>query len=1010
MSLKTKLTLLFVSVTLVSLVLFGAAVFSQAEKTLQAVRFAQLNNIADLKKDKIETFFNERKADLKSTQSFRNIKRNLPLLIRLQQQRNDPKYLQALNELDDQLKPFQTAYGYLDVMLTDRQGRIVYVTSDTHHGEYIGHLLPDSQVVAEEGKKDIYFSNVFLNKKQGNTFEMFGIVPLKDLHGKFIGEAVIEIDMGPIYKFIQDSTGLGKTGEALIARKEGNEVLFLSPLRHAPDAALKRMVNFRDKLARPAQKAVMGETGSGINDDYGGTEVLAAWRYVPSLRWGLVTKIDAVEAFAPVSRLKNVVILVGAFMVLIGAFAALLISRTITRPLLRLQKGAEAIAAGDLKHRVEIVSRDEIGRLSSSFNTMTEKLRGSYDSLEKESEAREKVGREMQRVASFLEETQAIAHVGGWEVDLEKNTLYWTEETYRIHETSPSEYTPTVETAIAFYAPESVPVISAAVRDAIELGKEFHLELQLVTAKGRLIWVEAVGKAILRDGRTIKVLGAFQDITERKRAEALRQSNAYNRSLLEASLDPLVTIAPDGKITDVNTATENVTGRNREELIGTDFSDYFTDPDKARAGYQRVFREGSVMDYALEIRRRDGHHTPVLYNAAVYRNESGSVVGVFAAARDITDRKRAEDAVRRANAYNRSLLEASLDPLVTIAPDGKITDVNTATENVTGRNREELIGTDFADYFTDPDKARAGYERVFREGSVMDYALEIRHGDGHLTPVLYNAAVYRDDSGTVIGVFAAARDVTERKKAEEEIIKLNRGLEARVVERTAELENSNKELEAFAYSVSHDLRTPLRSIEGFSLALLEDYADRLDDTGKGYLDRVRNATVRMGQLIDDLLKLSRVTRSEMKRERVELGGIVKGIAERLTQNAPERKAQFIIDESLTAYGDEHLLTVALDNLLSNAWKFSEKASPSVIEFGVARQDGNSTYFVRDNGAGFDMAYAGKLFSPFQRLHKIEEFPGTGIGLATVRRIINRHGGKVWIESEVNKGTTVYFTL
>jgi PAS domain S-box-containing protein len=1009
MLLKTKLTLLFVAVTLISLTLFGAVVFSQAQKTLETVRFAQLNNIADLKKDKIETFFNERKADLKSTQSFRNIKRNLPLLISLRRKHNNPKYLQAMKELDDQLKPFQTAYGYLNVMLTDRQSNVVYVTNARHQAEYMNRLLQDRRI-AEQGKYDIYFSDVFLNKKLGGTFEMFGIAPLKDLHGNFIGKAVIEIDMGPIYKFIQDTTGLGKTGEALIARKEGNEVLFLSPLRRAPDAALKRMVNFRNALARPAQKAVVGETGSGISDDYGGTEVLAAWRYIPSLRWGLVTKIDAVEAFAPVSRLKTIVIFAGAFMVLIGVIAALLISKTIASPLLRLQKGAEAIAAGDLKHRVEIVTHDEIGRLSNSFNIMTEKLSVSYDSLEKEIEAREKVGKEMQRVASFLEQTQSIAHVGGWEVDLEKNTLYWTEETYRIHETSPSEYTPTVETAIAFYATESVPVITAAVRDAMERGKEFHLELQLVTAKGRLIWVEAVGKAILRDGRTIKVLGAFQDITERKRAEALRQSNAYNRSLLEASLDPLVTIDANGKITDVNAATEHVTGRTRDDLVGTDFSDYFTKPEKARTGYQRVFREGSVKDYPLEIRHKNGGHTPVLYNATVYRDESGNVVGVFAAARDITDRKLAEDALRRANAYNRSLLEASLDPLVTIAPDGKITDVNTAAENITGYPRAELIGTDFSDYFTDPDRARAGYQRAFREGSVRDYELEIKCQHQKTTPVLYNAAVYRDESGNAVGVFAAARDITELKRAEEEIRKLNRDLEIRVSERTAELENSNKELEAFAYSVSHDLRTPLRSIEGFSLALLDDYAGRLDDTGKGYLNRVRNATIRMGQLIDDLLKLSRVTRSEMNRERVELSDIVKSIAERLTQNNPDRKAQFIITDSLTAYGDERLLTVVLDNLLSNAWKFSEKTSPSVIEFGVTRKDGNSTYFVRDNGAGFDMAYAGKLFSPFQRLHKIEEFPGTGIGLATVRRIINRHGGKVWIESEVDKGTTVYFTL
>jgi light-regulated signal transduction histidine kinase (bacteriophytochrome) len=231
-----------------------------------------------------------------------------------------------------------------------------------------------------------------------------------------------------------------------------------------------------------------------------------------------------------------------------------------------------------------------------------------------------------------------------------------------------------------------------------------------------------------------------------------------------------------------------------------------------------------------------------------------------------------------------------------------------------------------------------------------------------------------------------------------------------VLERTAELENSNKELEAFAYSVSHDLRSPLRSIEGFSLALLEDYADRLDDAGKGYLDRVRNATLRMGHLIDDILKLSRITRSEMNREHVDLSVIGKDVAGRLAESHPERSAEIIIADGITAFGDEHLLTIALENLFSNAWKFSEKAARSVIEFGVTQRDNDEVFYVKDNGVGFDMAYAGKLFNPFQRLHRIEEFAGTGIGLATVKRIINRHGGRVWIESEVNKGTTVYFTL
>ena len=284
-------------------------------------------------------------------------------------------------------------------------------------------------------------------------------------------------------------------------------------------------------------------------------------------------------------------------------------------------------------------------------------------------------------------------------------------------------------------------------------------------------------------------------VVERKKAEeALRLSNIYNRSLIEASLDPLVTIGRDGKITDVNGATEQVTGYSRNELIGTDFSDYFTEPEKARTGYQQVFTNGEVRDYPLEIQHKDGHITPVLYNASVYKDEAGEVIGVFAAARDITELKKAEEALRLSNLYNRSLIEASLDPLVTIGRDGKITDVNGATEQVTGYSRNELIGTDFSDYFTEPEKASAGYQQVFTDGEVWDYPLEIQHKDGHITPVLYNASVYRDENGEVIGVFAAARDITERKKAEEALKKAHDSLEEKVKERTAELEEAYKSL------------------------------------------------------------------------------------------------------------------------------------------------------------------------------------------------------------------------
>jgi diguanylate cyclase (GGDEF)-like protein/PAS domain S-box-containing protein len=302
---------------------------------------------------------------------------------------------------------------------------------------------------------------------------------------------------------------------------------------------------------------------------------------------------------------------------------------------------------------------------------------------------------------------------------------------------------------------------------AFKTGESLHCELKMQRADNSISHVLLESKSNEVDNKT-SLLIALTDFTERKRAEeATQTASQYSRSLIEASLDPLVTISAEGKITDVNTATEKVTGAHRTSLIGSDFANYFTDPEEARNGYEQVFSEGYVTDYPLAIRHVSGKITDVLYNASVYKDPEGNVLGVFAAARDVTERKRAEEATQAASQYSRSLIEASLDPLVTISAKGKITDVNTATEKVTGAHRTSLIGSDFANYFTDPEEARNGYEQVFSEGYVTDYPLAIRHVSGKITDVLYNASVYKDIEGNVLGVFAVARDVTERKRAEE---------------------------------------------------------------------------------------------------------------------------------------------------------------------------------------------------------------------------------------------------
>lgn len=265
-----------------------------------------------------------------------------------------------------------------------------------------------------------------------------------------------------------------------------------------------------------------------------------------------------------------------------------------------------------------------------------------------------------------------------------------------------------------------------------------------------------------------------------------------------------------------------------------------------------------------------------------------------------------------------------------------------------------------------------------------------------------------DEVGTLIDGFNAM--LTEIQRRDAELLEAQALLERRVAERTAQLEAANKELESFSYSVSHDLRTPLRGIDGFGQILLEDYSSKLDDQGKEYLQRLRAASQRMAQIIDDLLKLARVSRSELNLEEVDLGALAQDVAEKIRAQYPERNVHLDIATGLIARVDVRLLRIALENLLGNAWKFTGRQDQARIEFGATEQNGKPTFFVRDNGAGFDMTYVNKLFGAFQRLHDIKEFPGTGIGLATVQRVVQKHGGRIWAEAAVNGGATFYFTL
>jgi PAS domain S-box-containing protein len=380
------------------------------------------------------------------------------------------------------------------------------------------------------------------------------------------------------------------------------------------------------------------------------------------------------------------------------------------------------------------------------------------------------------------------------------------------------------------------------------------------------------------------------------------------------------------------------------------------------------------------------------------------LVSAFAIQREMRNRSAAQEALKQSEERFRSMVSGVKDyAILMLDPEGKIVSWNAGAERIKGYRAEEILGQHFSRFYL-PDDVTAGkpareLEAAKKDGRVEDEGWRVRK-DG--TTFWADAVItaLRDERGNLRGFGKVTRDLTERRKAEEELRLRN-----------AQLENANKELESFSYSVSHDLRAPLRAIDGFSMALLEDCGASLDQNGQKHLERVRSATTKMGLLIDDMLNLARIARSQMVHDQVNLSTLAQEVVEDLRTGTPDRKVSVSITPNLVVSGDRNLLRIALHNLLGNAWKFTSSRADAHIEFGHAIDGGGqAAFFVKDNGAGFDMKYADKLFGVFQRLHSDAEYSGTGVGLATVHRIIGRHGGRVWAKAVPGEGATFYFVL
>lgn len=648
-------------------------------------------------------------------------------------------------------------YNFLNLQVIDAQdGQIIISTEPDDVGKF-----REDQPFFIEGKKSQFTQNPYYDLSLKRPI-MTASAPISSTEGKLIAVLAGQVDLDELNNIILRRTGLHQSDDVFLVNSAH---FFITQPRLIPDPAVLIRGIYTE-----AVNACLNQTNGEIDTiDYRGIPAIIVYRWLPTQQLCLITKIDQQEAYAPTRSLGSTMILTGLVVLFLGSLGAIFLSRNITKPVFELANGTKQLAQGNLDHRINVTTTDEMGRLGAAFNLMAETI------------------------------AEKDARLRGWAEELEHKV---------------------------------------AERTADLLASESQFRALSI--------------------RQEAILSAVPDI------------------LMEVDNNKIYTWANPAGI-----------GFFGDEVIGKEAGFYF---------------EGDQ------------------------------------------------------NIYN------TVKPLF------------------------------------------AGEEEVIYVESWQ------RRKDGEKRLLAWHCMMLKDNDGKVTGALSSAIDITERKQADEEVRRLNQDLELLVQERTAELTLINKELEAFSYSVSHDLRAPLRALDGFSLAILEDYSDKLDEVGKKYLNRIREASQKMSNLIDSMLILSRVTKTDLALTEVNLTVLSEEISTELTKHNPDRKVTWKIEPGMTVTADTVLIKNVLENLLGNAWKFTSKHLSATIEVGSIHKNGEVIYFVRDDGAGFDMQYASKLFGAFQRMHSTAEFDGTGIGLATVNRIIIKHGGRIWAEGKQEIGATFYFTL
>jgi PAS domain S-box len=784
---------------------------------------------------------------------------------------------------------------------------------------------------------------------------------------------------------------IGRTGYLYVASRDRKLVLHPDKSRILADSP--------PVGANPAaDKAGAGFEGTEESENSSGLRALMSFKQLKTTNWFVAGVYPLDEAYAPLHEARGRVIGIAFASLLACALCAWLLAGLLVRPVERLTRHV-----GALRDRPDAavprmsMRKDEVGELAQAFYGLLAQLQERERSLRI---SEDKFAKAFQSNPDFI----MISRISDGRI-VEVNRGFEILTGY-----SAAEAVGRTTADLGLWADRAER--EEMIGRLLAHGNVRDFDARFVTKDGSIRDVLSSATIIELDGEP-HLIGTSRDITDLKRAqEALRRSEerfakAFNANPNYATVSRL----EDGRFVAVNKGFERLTGWKAQEALGRTALEIglWAEPAEREELVRRLREDGEWHGFKVHFRKKSGE--AILVEGSCVLAEIGGEQQIIGVGRDITEVQRAQDALRQSEEKFAKVFHASPDGIMVLrAEDGLILDLNEGFEKLLERTREETVGRTVGDIglWAKPEMRARFLAEVRAKGMVSGYEIVMRTKSDRLCDTTVSTVLI--DVGGTPCMISIARDVTDQRRAEEDIRNLNVDLEHRVKERTAELEEAIRELESFSYSVSHDLRSPLRAIAGYAKVIEEDYAPQIGAEGRGQLDRIISNAIRMGELIDDMLDFARIGRVELKRAPLDMASLAREVLSELPEAGAGRRIDVRIGPMPTVRADRSLVRQVWLNLLGNALKFTRQCEQAVVEAGGSVEAGEACFFVRDNGAGFDMAYAGKLFHVFQRLHRDTAFEGTGVGLAIVARVVQRHGGRVWAEGAPGQGATFHFSL